>query len=320
MTPRSFGVLVIGRVGVDLYPMQDNATLEEVETFGKYLGGSAGNVAVAAARYGHEAALISRVGDDPFGRFVRSSLESLAVETSYVGTDPVLPTPVTFCEIFPPDSFPLYFYRYPAAPDLQVTPGEVPPVAVGESRLFWATLTGLSAEPSRSAHQTAWALRARRPLTVIDLDYRPQFWVHESDATRAAGLALEACTVAIGNAEECRIAVGETDPHGAARALLDRGVELAIVKMGPRGVLAVTVDESVVCEPYAVDVVNGLGAGDAFGGALCHGLLQGWGLDRLVDFANAAGGYVAARRECALAMPDETQVRALMERTGRGVT
>ena len=314
--PRAFDVLAMGRVGVDLYPMQDGVGLEDVETFGKYLGGSAGNVAVAAARYGHEVALVSRVGDDPFGRFVRRALDELGVSTAYLGTDPRLPTPVTFCEIFPPDDFPLYFYRFPTAPDLRIGERDIPPVAVTESRLHWSTLTGLSAEPSRSAHLTAWELRGRKPLTVIDLDYRPMFWTHVSDATRAAGMALEACTVAIGNREECEVAVGETEPERAARALLDRGVDLAVVKQGPRGVLAMTSDgERVECPPYQVDVLNGLGAGDAFGGAICHGLLEGWDLRRTIDFANAAGAHVAARRECATAMPTEDEVLALQAGT-----
>ena len=159
---RSFDVLAIGRVGVDLYPMQTGKSLEDVTTFGKFLGGSAGNVAVAVARLGHSAALISRAGNDPFGRYVTRTLADLGVDPTYVTTDPSLPTPVTFCEIFPPDHFPLYFYRYPQAPDLRVAPEEIPPVAVRESRLFWATLTGLSAEPSRTAHATAWELRGRR--------------------------------------------------------------------------------------------------------------------------------------------------------------
>ena len=316
--PRVFDVVSMGRVGVDLYPMQDGVGLEDVETFGKYLGGSAGNVAVAAARYGHDVALISRVGDDPFGRFVRRALEELGVSTAYVGTDPRLPTPVTFCEIFPPDDFPLYFYRFPSAPDLRIGERDIPPVAVAESRLHWSTLTGLSAEPSRSAHQTAWDLRGRAPLTVIDLDYRPTFWTHASDATRAAETALQACTVAIGNREECAIAVGETEPERAARALLERGVELAIVKQGPRGVLAMTADERVECLPYPVAVLNGLGAGDAFGGAICHGLLEGWDLRRTIDFANAAGAHVAARRECSTAMPTEAEVLALQAATPHG--
>lgn len=312
MTPKSFDVLAIGRVGVDLYPMQTGVGLEDVDTFGKFLGGSAGNVAVAAARYGQSTALISRTGDDPFGAFVRRRLAELGVDTEFVRADPDLPTPVTFCELYPPDDFPLYFYRYPTAPDLRLAPGEVPPVAVAQSRLFWATLTGLSAEPSRTAHATAWGIRGRTRHCVIDLDYRPMFWLTEADATRAAESALAASTVAIGNKEECRVAVGETDPDRAAAALLERGVELAIVKQGPRGVLAVTADERVEVAPTPMEVVNGLGAGDAFGGAVCHGLLSGWSLPEILCFASAAGALVAGRLECASAMPDEAAVRALM--------
>ncbi len=313
-TTQSFEALVIGRVGVDLYPMQTGVGLEDVTTFGKFLGGSAANVAVAAARLGHASALVSRTGNDPFGRFVRRALGELGVDPTYVSIDPWLPTPVTFCEIFPPDDFPLYFYRYPQAPDLRVSPEEIPPVGVRESGLLWTTLTGLSAEPSRTAHSTAWSMRGRRPHTVIDLDYRPQFWRAEAEATRAAAEALEASTVAIGNLEECSIAVGTDDPEAAARALLDRGVDLAIVKQGPKGVLAVTSSgERVVVPPTPVEVVNGLGAGDAFGGAICHGLLEGWDLERMIRFASVAGAIVASRLECSTAMPHEHEVLALLE-------
>ncbi|WP_307835971.1 5-dehydro-2-deoxygluconokinase [Phycicoccus sonneratiae] len=314
MPNRFFDVLAIGRVGVDLYPMQTGVGLEDVETFGKFLGGSAGNVAVAVARLGHSAALVSRTGNDPFGCFVTRTLAELGVDPVYVTTDPSLPTPVTFCEIFPPDHFPLYFYRYPQAPDLRVTPEEIAPVAARESRLFWTTLTGLSAEPSRTAHATAWALRGRRSHTVVDLDFRPQFWRAEGEATRAAAEALEASTVAIGNLEECRVAVGTDDPEDAAKALLDRGVELAVVKQGPKGVLAVSAaGERVEVPPVPVEVANGLGAGDAFGGAFCHGLLEGWDLERTLRFANSAGAIVASRLECSTAMPEEHEVLALMD-------
>ncbi|HET9021847.1 MAG TPA: 5-dehydro-2-deoxygluconokinase [Ornithinibacter sp.] len=306
---RSFDVLVIGRVGVDLYPMQAGKGLEDVTTFGKFLGGSAGNVAVAVARLGHTSALVSRTGNDPFGRFVRRALDELGVDPTNVTIDPSLPTPVTFCEIFPPDHFPLYFYRYPQAPDLRVSPEEIPPFAVRESRLFWATLTGLSAEPSRSAHATAWGLRERRTHTVIDLDYRPQFWRAESEASRAAVEALEASTVAIGNLEECRVAVGTDEPDAAARALLDRGVEIAVVKQGPKGVLAMSADgQRVEVPPTPVVVANGLGAGDAFGGGICHGLLEGWDLERTIRFASTCGAIVASRLECSTAMPLEAEV------------
>lgn len=305
-------VVAIGRVGVDIYPQQVGVGLEDVDSFGKFLGGSAANVAVAAARYGHSAALISRTGNDPFGRFVRRSLVELGVAADLVGVDPHLPTPVTFCEIFPPDDFPLYFYRYPTAPDLRVEPEEIPPGIVRDTPLLWTTLTGLSAEPSRSAHHRAWQLRGRARHTVIDLDYRPMFWRVEAEAGRAAREAIAASTVAVGNLEECRVAVGEDDAERAAQALLDLGVELAVVKQGPKGVLAVTRDGRIEIAPMQVEVLNGLGAGDAFGGALCHGMLSGWDLASSITFANAAGAIVASRLECSTAMPDEAEVRTLL--------
>ncbi|NQX13429.1 5-dehydro-2-deoxygluconokinase [Microbacteriaceae bacterium VKM Ac-2855] len=318
MTPSTttYDVLTIGRVGVDIYPLQDSLGLEDVETFGKYLGGSAANVAVAAARHGHSAALISRTGDDPFGRYVKRELVRLGVSDEFVGTEDDLATPVTFCEIFPPDDFPLYFYRKPKAPDLAITAQSLDLDAIHRAKVYWSTVTGLTEEPSRSAHFVAWQARNRRPLTVLDLDYRPMFWNSPAQATREVAKALEFVTVAVGNREECEVAVGETDPHRAADALLERGVELAIVKQGPKGVLAKTREETVEVEPYLVDVVNGLGAGDSFGGALTHGLIEGWDLERILRFANVAGAIVASRRECSTAMPTSDEVEAfLKERT-----
>ncbi|MBI5027899.1 MAG: 5-dehydro-2-deoxygluconokinase [Actinobacteria bacterium] len=309
----AFEVVCIGRVGVDIYPTEIGIPLEEVSTFGKFLGGSATNVAVSTARYGHRTAIITKTGNDPFGRFVRAKLADLGVATDFVGTDPWLPTPVTFCEIFPPDDFPLYFYRYPQAPDLRIEVTDLPLREIADAGVYWATLTGLSAEPSRQSHLAAWRVRDRRRWTILDLDYRPMFWKTEAEATRHAEVALSHCTVAIGNREECRIAVGETDPHRAARALLDRGLELAIVKQGPKGVLAMTAEETVEVPPVRVDVINGLGAGDSFGGAVCHGLLSGWGLERILRFANAAGALVASRLECSTAMPTEAEVDTLLE-------
>ncbi len=306
-------LIAIGRVGVDLYPLQDGVGLEDVDTFGKYLGGSAANVTVAAARHGHSAALISAVGADPFGRYVRRELERLGVSNRYVGTIEEFPTPVTFCEIFPPDDFPLYFYRKPKAPDLTVAPDALDLDAIRNATIYWSTVTGLSEEPSRSAHQAAWQARERRPLTILDLDYRPMFWSSVADAREQVGLALEQVTVAVGNREECEVAVGESDPHRAADALLDRGLDLAIVKQGPKGVLAKTREETVEVAPFAIDVINGLGAGDGFGGALCHGLIEGWGLERILKFANAAGAIVASRRECSTAMPTSDEVEQLLQ-------
>jgi 5-dehydro-2-deoxygluconokinase len=314
-TSQPFDVLAVGRSGVDIYPLQIGVGLEDVTSFGKFLGGSAANVAVAAARLGNRTALISGVGDDPFGRFVRAELDRLGVDNRYVATHDAFPTPVTFCEIFPPDDFPLYFYRKPGAPDLQITPGEIDADAVRSATLYWSTVTGLSEEPSRSAHFAAWEARNRAPLTVLDLDYRPMFWESPAAATEQVQRALQHVTVAVGNREECEIAIGETNPRKAADALLDLGVELAIVKQGPRGVLGKTKHSSVNVLPNEVDVVNGLGAGDSFGGSLIHGLLRGWPLEKTLRYANAAGAIVASRLECSTAMPTAEEVAELAEQT-----
>ncbi|MFI6819308.1 5-dehydro-2-deoxygluconokinase [Nonomuraea sp. NPDC050328] len=317
MTDARADVLTIGRIGVDIYPLQIGVSLREVESFGKYLGGSPANVAVAAARLGHSAEIITRTGADPFGAFLRDALRSYGVSDRHVTEVPGLPTPVTFCEIRPPEDFPLYFYRLPKAPDLEIRAEDLDLAAVAGARLFWATLTGLSQEPSRGAHHAAWTARGRVPYTVLDLDYRPMFWADPASAAEQARAALAHVTVAVGNAEEAEVATGRREPYEAARALLEAGVQLAVVKRGSAGVLAMTADECVEVAPVPVRVVNGLGAGDAFGGALCHGLLAGWPLERTIRFANAAGAIVAGRLACAPAMPTAEEIGALMPADGK---
>ncbi len=308
----SYDVLTMGRVGVDIYPLQTGVGLEDVETFGKFLGGSATNVAVAAARHGHRSAVITRTGADPFGRYVHRALREFGVDDAFVTAVPELPTPVTFCEIFPPDDFPIWFYRYPKAPDLEIKPDEIPAAEVRAARLFWATVTGLCAEPSRAAHFAAWQARGRAPLTVLDLDYRPVFWASREQAREQVQAALRHVTVAVGNLDEVDTAVGTRDARAAAAALLEAGVELAVVKQGPEGVYARTKDTEVGAPPIRVEVVNGIGAGDGFGGALCHGLLADWPLDRVIRFANAAGAIVTTRLECSSAMPTTEEVESFL--------
>jgi len=305
-------VLTMGRIGVDVYPLQTGVSLREVESFGKYLGGSPTNVAVAAARYGRASAVITRTGEDPFGAFIHDALRRFGVDDRFVSAVPGLPTPVTFCEIFPPDDFPLYFYRFPKAPDLEIRTEELDLDAVREARVFWVTVTGLSQEPSRSATLAALAARSKSGTTILDLDYRPMFWESREEARTWVQQALEHVTVAVGNQDECETAVGVREPREAAAALRERGVELAVVKQGPKGVLADDGSTSVEVPPVPVEVVNGLGAGDAFGGALCHGLLSGWELERVMRFCNAAGALVASRLACADAMPEEHEVEALI--------
>ena len=309
----AFDVLTMGRIGVDVYPLQVGVSLREVRSFGKYLGGSPTNVAVAAARYGRRSAVITRTGQDPFGEYLHDALRAFGVDDRYVTAVPGLPTPVTFCEIFPPDDFPLYFYRFPKAPDLEIRSDELDLDAIRSARVFWVTVTGLSQEPSRSATLAALEARAKAGITILDLDYRPMFWSSREEARAQVQRALGHVTVAVGNLDESDTAVGEREPRAAARALRDRGVELVVVKQGPKGVLASDGRTEVEVPPVPVEVVNGLGAGDAFGGALCHGLLAGWDLERLMRFCNAAGALVASRLACADAMPDAAEVEAMLE-------
>jgi 5-dehydro-2-deoxygluconokinase len=312
-----FGVITMGRVGVDLYPTETGVRLEDVRTFGRWLGGSATNVAVAAARHGRRAALISRTGDDPFGRFVHAALREYGVDDRYVTAVPGLPTPVTFCEMFPPDDFPLYFYRWPKAPDLEIYAAELDTAAIREAGVFWVTATGLSQEPSRTATLDALRVRSGQGITVMDLDYRPAFWRSREEARLWVQQALPYATVAVGNLDECDTAVAERSPLAAARALHEFGVGLAVIKQGPKGVLAHGLlagssTTTVEVPPVPVTVVNGLGAGDAFGGALCHGLLAGWSVELVMRFANAAGAIVAGRIPCSDAMPTSEEVEALL--------
>jgi len=295
-------LITMGRVSVDLYPEQIGVGLADVRTFAKSLGGSATNVAVAAARLGHRSAVITKVGDDPFGPYVRRALREFGVDERWVGTHPTLRTPIVFCEVHPPDDFPLLFYREPTAPDMTIAADELDLDAIRAARVFWTTGTGLSDEPSRTA--TLTALEARDGgITVHDLDHRPMFWGDEAVAGRWAREALRHATVAVGNRDEVAVAVGTRDPHEASAALLELGVEVAVVKQGPAGVLVRSADSLAEIPPVPVEVVCGLGAGDAFGGALVHGLLEGWDLERTVRLANAAGSYVAGRLACADAMP-----------------
>ncbi|WP_367125343.1 5-dehydro-2-deoxygluconokinase [Streptomyces phytohabitans] len=324
----TFDVLTMGRIGVDLYPLQTGVGLADVETFGKFLGGSATNVAVAAARLGRASAVITRTGQDPFGDYCHRALREFGVDDRWVTAVPDEPTPVTFCEIFPPDDFPLYFYRRPKAPDLEIHPHELDLDAVRAARILWVTGTGLCEEPSREATLTALAARGdggaggggdggARTATVFDLDWRPMFWRGGPAAARDTyRAALAHATVAVGNVDECEVATGVRDPHACAEALLAAGVTLAVVKRGPEGVLAAHRDGTrAEVPPHPVEVVNGLGAGDAFGGALCHGLLAGWELDPLVRYANAAGALVAGRLACSAAMPTAAEVDALLAGT-----
>lgn len=310
-------VLTVGRVGVDLYPQQSGVPLAEVTTFAKFLGGTATNVAVGAARLGHASAVLTKVGPDGFGDFVRQAMRRFGVDPRYVGTAQGLQTPIAFCELNPPEDPPLLFYRAPVAPDLTLVADDVPWPQVSDVRLLWITATGASREPARSTQLEMLARRGRPEaakgrFTVLDLDWRPMFWNSVQQARIEYGRMLRHANVAIGNRTEVEVAVGTGDPAEAAVRLLDLGVEVAVVKKGADGVLVATADGATTVAPQRVEVVNGLGAGDAFGAAMVHGLLSGWDPARCAAYGNAAGAIVASHLACADAMPTIEELDAFL--------
>jgi 5-dehydro-2-deoxygluconokinase len=305
-------VLTLGRSSVDLYPEQHNVPLADVSTFRKSIGGSPTNVAVAAARLGRKAALINRVGNDAFGAYIRQGLRNFGVHDEFITTDPDLLTPVVFCELMPPAEPSIYFYREPRGPDMNISIDDLPVDAIRSVPLFWTAGSRFAEEPSRSAAMEALRLRNRQAHTVIDLDYRPMFWESPEQAAEAISPVIDLCTVAVGNKDECEIAVGTRVPNEAADRMLERGVSIAIVKQGAEGVMVATAESRTVIDPIRVPVVCGLGAGDAFGGSLCHGLLAGWDPAEIVLRANAAGAIVAGRLMCSDEMPTPSEIDHLL--------
>jgi 5-dehydro-2-deoxygluconokinase len=305
-------LLTVGRISIDLYCGQLGAGWHEATSFAKAVGGSPTNVAIAAARLGRRAALYTKVGDDPFGEVAVQELRDFGVDVAYAGVEPGALTPLAFAVLDPPEDPQLLFRREPPVPDFQLRPSEVPADVVTSAAVLWISAGSLAQEPSRGTVQGMLAARGRRTHTILDLDFRPSFWSSRAEASQTIGAALADVTVAVGNREECAVATGSDDPHEAAARLLARGVELAIVKLGGDGVLVADDSGERLVAPAPIEVLCGLGAGDAFGGALCHGLLSGWPAARACAFANAAGGIVASRLLCSAAMPYEGEVLELM--------
>jgi 5-dehydro-2-deoxygluconokinase len=306
-------LLTIGRISIDLYCDQVGADWHAARSFHKAVGGSPTNVAIATARLGHRAAVFTKVGPDPFGDVALAELRDFGVDVSFVGVEEATVTPLAFAVLDPPEDPQLLFRREPPTPDLQLRSDDLPTETAVDVPLLWVSGGALSAEPSAGTVEALLRARARKRHTILDLDYRPTFWRSRAEASARIGAAVDHATIAVGNREECAVAVGSTDPREAAARLLGRGVELAIVKLGGDGVLLATRDRQQLIEPPRIDVLCGLGAGDGFGGALCHGLLSGWPAERTVAFANVAGGIVASRLLCSEAMPFEHEVLELLE-------
>lgn len=306
-------VVSVGRISVDLYAQEAHAGFEHQQSFQKSVGGSPTNVAVAAARLGHQVTLVTKVGDDDFGDYIRGRLEGWGVDTSYVGSVVGAQTPLAFAALTPPETPTVIFYRGVAAPDTQLLASDVPGELMREAKILWISQGSLAQGSTTEACLTWMGWRNSDQHTILDLDYRPSLWSGVEDARSMATRAIALATVVVGNAEECEVALGVSDPDAAADALLKAGVRLAIIKLGAGGALLATSTERVRVAPTPIEVVCGLGAGDAFGGALCHGLLQGLSLEDIGALANAAGAHVATKLTCADAMPSLDELYRVME-------
>jgi 5-dehydro-2-deoxygluconokinase len=296
--------VVLGRVGIDLYPDQLRTPLREVRTYTRFVGGFAGNVATGLARLGLSAAIVSRVGPDPHGEFVRDFLSREGVDVRFLAVDERLMTPPTFCEVWPPDRFPITFYRYPTAPDWQLQPGDFDPEEVAAAPFLLATGTALAQSPSREA--TLDALAAHRGTTIFDLDWRSALWERPEEYPDCVRVAARHADIVIGNEEEVEAAAG--DPV----ALLALGVGTLVVKRGERGARLYHDGREVDVLGHPVQVVNGLGAGDAFAAAFTHGLRRNLGAEEAVRRGSVAGAIVASQLACSEAMPRLEQLEAAL--------
>jgi 5-dehydro-2-deoxygluconokinase len=310
MRTQALEVLTMGRALVDFYPTRDGA-LSVGSRFETSVGGSPTNVAIAASRLGRRTGVISCIGADPLGLLLLKGLEAEGVDIRGVQVSGEVLTPVAVCEISPPDDFPLSIYRPAPAADQLIDRDKLDSQVIESANILWMTSSGLSGGIGRDAHYRALDLRNGNPV-IIDLDLRPGFWASEREAKRVIREVLPGMSVAVGNVSESKFVTGVAEPHDAALALLDLGVQLAIVKRGPDGVLAKSKDFEMEASPIAVKIINGIGSGDAFGGALCDGLLAGLDMQQVIEFANAAGALVASRRGCSTAFGTRREVEALM--------
>lgn len=301
MTPRAY---VLGRVSADLYPQQLNTPLEEVRTFERFVGGFAGNVSTGLARLGVPTAIVSAVGDDGHGRFVRAFLDQEGIDTRALRVHPTLRTALAFCEAWPPDRFPITFYRTPTCPDWELTAADLPR-EVERARLMYASGTGLALEPSRGATLAALERRASG-TTIFDLDWREVLWTDVRDYGPLVRRAAAYANVLLGG--ESEFAAAGLEPRDA----LALGPDLVVVKRGGEGATVIDRDGERHVTRVEVPVVNGLGAGDAFAAAFGAALIAGLDGAQAARRANAAGAIVAARLSCSTAMPTAAEIDLLV--------
>ncbi len=318
MPDRRFDVLAMGRSSIDLYAHQIGVPLPEVTSFDAYVGGCPTNISVGARRLGLKSALLTAVGDDQVGDFVLTFLEREGVETRFIPHKPGHRTSAVIMAIQPPDRFPLTFYRDNCA-DREITVADVDHAPITDSAILVVSGTGLSHEPSRSATMYA-AARARAAATdvIVDIDYRADQWVDRTTFASAVQSLLRHAQIALGTEEEVAAALDRSLPADDAAAwVLASGPDTLVLKRGSAGARVYTKDGSRIdVPPFEVDVLNVLGAGDAFGSGFIYGLRRGWTLGRAARVGNATGAIVVTRHGCANFMPTWPEVESFVAERG----
>lgn len=310
---RPFGAIVVGRAGLDLYPLPDGTKTELAEEFAAELGGSAGNIAVALTRQGCRAALLGPLSDDPVGRFVRARLNRYAVDTTrcraimgeHRTSLAVAETRIEHCEVV--------IYRNGAA-DLQLKRDDVDQGFIQSAATLIVTGTALAAEPSRAATMEALAYaRAMKTFSILDVDYRHYSWKSREEAQQVLFRAASQCDAVVGNDEEFSVLAGnQSSALAAASGCVETGRKFAILKQGTSGSLTVTEEGTFHTDIFAVQAKKPFGSGDAFLGSLVASLLRGLSLREAVVRASAAAAFVVSRRGCASVMPTAQELETFL--------
>jgi 5-dehydro-2-deoxygluconokinase len=313
----AYDVLAIGRSSIDLYAHEIGAPITEVHSFDAYVGGCPTNVSVGTRRLGLRSALLTAVGDDQVGEFVTAFLDREGVETRFIPRKPGRRTSAVILTIQPPNRFPLTFYRDNCA-DRALTVEDVDRAPLAASRLVFVTGTGLSHEPSRTATLAAAArARAAGATVIVDVDYRADQWPGAPTFADLMYRLLQSASLAVGTEEEIAAATGEHDARRGASTLLATGVEALVLKRGAAGATIFRRGGLETDVPsFPVEVLNVLGAGDAFASGFISGYLAGWPLERAVRMGNACGAIVVTRHGCANFMPTRDEVEAFVAARG----
>jgi len=313
----AYDVLAMGRSSIDLYAHEIGRPMAEVRSFDAYVGGCPTNVSVGTRRLGLRSALLTAVGDDQVGEFVTAFLDRERVDTRFIPRKPGRRTSAVLMAIQPPDTFPLTFYRDNCA-DRALTVDDVARAPVADSRVVFVTGTGLSHEPGRAATfaAAATARNASVPV-VVDIDYRADQWDGQPAFASQVGTLLDSATLALGTEEELAAAAGTTAIDAGVASILERGIEAVVIKRGGRGSTIFRRGTAPVdVAAFPVDVLNVLGAGDAFASGFLYGYLQDWPLERAARLGNACGAIVVTRHGCANFMPTFDEIASFVAARG----